>query len=152
MDVLIVYEGSRGSTQRTAEALVQAVVLHGHLAQAAVLEDTTSQQVAAADALLAGCWSEADEPFGGEATAHLVAWIEALPALAGKPIGAFCAYSTLPHLFSDPAGHADETLHALATHLSGRGATVAAVHAFNRLGLDLEAAAFVEAVFAAAHT
>ncbi len=150
MDVLIVYEGKRGSTQRIAEALEQAVALHRHLGHLAVMEDTSPAQVAAADAVLAGCWSDAGEPFGGEATAHLVDWIGALPQLEGKTIGAYCAYSSLPHPFTDPDTHPDDTLAALVEHLQRRGATVAATHAFTRFGLDLEAAAFVEAVFAAA--
>ncbi len=150
MDVLIVYEGRRGSTRRIAEALEQAVVQHGHVGRIAVLEDTTSQEVAAADALLVGCWSESDERFGGETTAHLIDWIETLPELDGKPIGVYCAYSALPRPFADVAGHAAETLAELHDHLGARGATVAATHAFHRFGLDPEAAAFVEAVLSAA--
>lgn len=122
--------------------------LHGHLGRVAVLEDTTPDEVAAADIVLVGCWSEADEPFGGEATSHLVEWIEGLPSLAGKPIGAFTAHSALPHPFSDPVGHAEESLSALTSHLVQRGAVVAAAHSFSRLGLDREAGDFVEAVLA----
>ncbi|HSF84646.1 MAG TPA: hypothetical protein VLG28_03170 [Acidimicrobiia bacterium] len=150
MDVLIVYEGQRGSTQRIAEALQQAVALHRHAGTLAVLEDTTPEAVAAADAMLVGCWSEGDEPFGGEATQHLVDWIEALPDLAGKPIGLYCAASGFPHPFSQSGDTTDSTIAALSQGVADRNGVVAATHAFNRFGLDPEAAAFVEAVFAAA--
>ena len=150
MEVLIVYEGKRGSAQRTAEALEQAVGLHGHLGRCSVLEETSPDEIAAADAVLVGCWSEAAVPFGGDATDHLVTWIDGLPSLRGKPLGAFCAYSALPHPFADPAAHAAETLDALRDHLAARGASVAATQAFHRIGLDREAASFVDAVLAAA--
>ena len=150
MEVLIVFEGQRGSTQRVAEALQQAVALHRHVGTLAVLEDTTPEAVAAADAVLLGCWSEGDEPFGGEATRHLVDWIEALPDLAGKPIGVYCATSALPKPFSHAGDSADAAIAALCRGVEDRSGEVAATHAFNRFGLDPEAAAFVEAVFAAA--
>jgi flavodoxin len=149
MDVLIVYEGQRGSTQRVAEALQQAVALHRHVGTLAILEDTTPAAVAAADAVLLGCWSEGDEAFGSAATKHLVDWIEALPDLAGKPIGVYCAVSALPHPFSHSEDTAETTIAALCQGVADGNGAVAATHVFNRFGLDPEAAAFVEAVFAA---
>lgn len=146
MDILIVYESRRGSTQRTAEALAQAAVLAGHRAQAEPMEDVAPEQVAAADALIAGCWSEAGEPLGGETTRHLLDWIESLPDLTGKRVGVYCAHSALSNLFFNGDDHPEETLEALVAQLGDRGATVRARNAFHRFSLDEEAETLIDSV------
>ncbi|MDH3470794.1 MAG: hypothetical protein OEM94_05715 [Acidimicrobiia bacterium] len=146
MEMLIVYEGERGHTRKAAQAMARAAVAVGAEATVKPIEMAEPNDAVRADALVAGCWVKGNVPFGGAETGRMIDWIERLPAMDGKPAGAFCTYGLFPRLFADAVARTGETLNRIEAGLGAKGVEVVTTHAIHRRSPDDGAAAFVGSV------
>lgn len=148
MEVLVAYESRRGGARRAARAIADAAADRGIATLVRSVAEVKPGHVRAADALVAGCWTRASVPFGGEPTQHMVRWIGRLPPLDGKPVGVFCTYSFLPHTFADTAARTAETQGELTQRFQLRGAKVVASRSLHIRSLQGAAARLIVSVTA----
>jgi flavodoxin len=146
MDVLIVHDGQSGRTRKAAEAMARTAAASGAEATVKSVEVATPDDAAQADVLVAGCWVKGKVPFGDAQASRMASWIEGLPALDGKPAGAFCTYRGFPLLFADAVARTGETLNRLKAGLEAKGADVVATHTVDRDSPDRGVAEFVAEV------
>lgn len=144
--VVVVCESQRGRASAVAEAARDAVRARGFEATVGVMEDVAPSTIAAADALIAGCWMPGKAPFGDEPMQRMMDWIESLDPLDGKPIGIFCTYRFFPHTFSDTATRTAETEHLLQARFEGKGGRIAAKRSIHVNSITEDTAALVESV------
>ena len=127
----IVYESRRGRARRAAEAVAEAAASHGVPTLMRSMSEAVSEDIVDAPALIVGCWTKVDTPFGGEPVAVVSKWIAGLPELHGKPIGMFCTYTFFPHTFSDTAARTAEVLALLGGAIEEKGGKVVSSHALH---------------------
>lgn len=150
MSVLVVYGSLHGRTRRTAAAIADAAAERG-VATLIRAADEFEPAHLEANALIAGCWTRSDVPFGGKPTRQLAAWIDRLPPLEGKPVGVFCTYRFFGHTFADTTARTAETLAELSRHFEMKGAKVAATRAINLRSIEQGAAALTVEVLDHVH-
>jgi len=148
MDVLVAYESRRGWARRAADAVADAAASHGVATLIRRIDQISPDHLAAADALVAGCWTPGKVPFGDRPTRRMTAWIERLPPLDGKPVGLFCTYRFFPHTFADTTTRAAETLHELSSRFEMKGATVAATRSIHFKAIEESATDLIDRVLA----
>jgi hypothetical protein len=100
----------------------------------------------AAEALVVGCWTRVNTPFGGEPARHMVEWIEGLPNLDGKPVGVFCTFAFFPHTFADTTARVSEVLAALTRAFELRGGKVVSSYSLHLGEFEGNASALVSEV------
>lgn len=140
----IVYEGRRGRARRAAEAVAQAAAEKGIATILRSIDEAVAEDLLGAKALVAGCWTRVDTPFGGEPVRRTVEWIESLPALDGKPVGVFCTYTFFPHTFADTTARASEVLAALSSGLELKGGKIVASHPLHYQAFEAGATKLVD--------
>jgi len=126
MDVLVAYEGQRGRAGLAADAIAKAAGAYSIPTLVREIDDIAPGDFAVVDALIAGCWTPGDVPFGGEPTLRMASWIESLQPFDGMPIGVFCTYTFFPHTFADTAARTAETLNEMSNRFELRGGRVVA--------------------------
>ena len=136
MAVLVVYESKRDHTRDVADAIARAVADHDLPTLIRSVDETTPSHIDTASAVVAGCTTPGDVPFGGKPTQHMAAWINGLDSLEGKPVGVYCAYKFFPHTFADTTTRVAETLSKLAARFELRGGTIAASQGINLKSID----------------
>lgn len=144
--VVVVCESQRGRASAVAAAARDAAKARGFEATVGVIEDVAPSTIAAADALIAGCWMPGKAPFGDEPMQRMMDWIESLEPLEGKPIGIFCTYRFFPHTFADTATRTAETERALKVRFERKGGKVAAKRSIHMNSIEEDTAALVDAV------
>jgi len=142
----IAYESRRGRARRAAEAVAEAAASHGVSTLVRPIHDAVSEDIQAAPALIVGCWTRVDTPFGGEPTQRISTWIESLPELHGKPVGMFCTYSFFPHTFADTATRTSEVLALLTAGIEDKGGKVVSSHSFHFQSFERSAETLVSEV------
>ena len=140
------YESRRGRARRAAEAVAEAAADQGVATLIRSIHEAVPEDLLAAEALVAGCWTRVDTPFGGEPVRHVVDWIEGLPPLDGKPVGIFCTYTFFPHTFADTTARASEVLAALGQAVELKGGKVVASHPFHFQAFEQSAATLVSEI------
>ena len=113
MKIAIVYDSRTGTTKAAAEEMVQAAAAAGHEASAVATQAATSAEVAAADAVCIGSWTEGLFFILQHATKATMDFIDTLE-LDGTPAAVFCTYKTSP----------GKMLDKMAAALEARGAQV----------------------------
>ena len=146
MDLLIVYDGSRGHTVKAVEAMARAAATTGAKARAVHIDLTDPDEVGSAHALVAGCWVKGNVPFGGPQFGRMADWMERMPSMGGRPAGAFCTYGFFPMFFADAVAHTGEALALMRAGLEAKGANVVATRAIHRRSAEKGAADFVTSV------
>ncbi len=149
MEMLVVYDGQRGHIRKAAEAMAQAAMTMGAEARVMHIDLATPDDAALADGLLVGCWIKGNAPFGGAQFGRMAEWMKNLPALDGKPTGAFCTYGFFPMFFADAVAHTGEALGRLSEGLEAKGADVVVTEAIHRRSPARGAAEFVKSVMTA---
>ncbi len=142
----IVHESGRGKARRAAEAVAKAAAAHGMPTLVRSTSDAISDDILEAPALVAGCWTKIDTPYGGEPVRSMSNWIEALPELHGKPVGLFCAFTFFPHTFADTATRTAEALALLARGIEEKGGKVVSSHSLHIQELEKGAETLVTEV------
>lgn len=127
----ITYEGRRGRARRAAEAIAEAAASHGVATLVRSINEAVPEDIQAAPALIIGCWTKVDTPFGGEPVRLVTKWIDSLPELHGKPVGMFCTYTFFPHTFADTTARTSEVLALLSAGTENKGGKVVSSHAFH---------------------
>jgi flavodoxin len=127
----IAYESRRGRARRAAEAVAEAAASHGVATLVRSIDVAVAEDLLAAPALIIGCWTKVDTPFGGEPVRRVSTWIDSLPELHGKPIGVFCTYTFFPHTFADTTARTSEVLARIGASLERKGGKVVSSHAFH---------------------
>jgi menaquinone-dependent protoporphyrinogen IX oxidase len=122
MNVLVVYEDRDGITTRTAQAIAEASRAEGADATVRSIQQVSAAEVQGADLLFVGASLEGSRLSGGKLPAGVVAWVDALPPLAGKPAALFCTYPSKPK----------EAMAQLRSKLEGKGASMRAGRPFPR--------------------
>lgn len=139
MNVLVLYQSRNGHTRAAAQAIAQAVQSQRHFASVRSVAEVRSTDVAQADALFIGTWTQGFILFGVK-PAGASLWVPALPSLMNKPVGAYCTYRY------NPRG----SLNKLSDLLMGQGGRIVAQQAFHRDRLDVGMKPFVQSVLDAA--
>ncbi len=142
MAVLVVYENNRN--REVAEAIAKATASHDVATLVLPADEITPAHIASASAVIAGCRTPGDVPFGGVSTQHVVTWIARLEPLDGKPIGVYCAYKFFPHTFADTTARVAKTLSKLSQMLELHGGKVVATQGINLKSIDDGAHELVE--------
>jgi len=127
----VVYEGRRGRARRAAEAVAEAAASRGVATLIRSIDEAVAEDLQTAEALVVGCWTRVDTPFGGEPVRRVVDWAQSLPALDGKPIGVFCTYAFFPHTFADTTARASEVLALLTAGFEQKGGKIVSCHPFH---------------------
>ncbi|MEN8238805.1 MAG: hypothetical protein ABFR53_06335 [Actinomycetota bacterium] len=149
--VLVVYESDRGRASLAADAIADAIISHGAASLTGTIDEIGSAQVAAADTVIAGCWTPGKCPVGEEPARRLAHWIEALPSLDEKTVGVFCTYRFFPHTFADMVARLAVVESRLVNLLDRKGATVAATRAIHFKSIEADAEEFVGRVLEHTH-
>lgn len=131
MDMYVVYESRHGRARRAAEEVAEAAASQGIATIIRSVAEVVPEDLGAAGALVVGCWTRVDTPFGGEPVRHMVKWIEGLPDLDGKPVGVFCTYAFFPHTFADTTARVSEVLAALARAFELKGGKIVSSHSLH---------------------
>jgi len=113
MRIAIVYDSRTGTTRAAAEEMTQMAVAAGHECAAVAVQASNPSDVAAADAVCVGSWTEGYFFFGQHATKATMEFIDQLE-LASTPTAVFCTYKTSP----------GKMLNKMADRLETRGAKV----------------------------
>ncbi len=113
MNIAIVYDSRTGTTKAAAEAMAQLAVERGHQASAVAVQAASSVDVAAADAVCIGSWTEGLFFILQHATKATMEFIGGL-SLDATPAAVFCTYKTSP----------GKMLDKMAAALEARGARV----------------------------
>jgi flavodoxin len=142
----IAYESRRGRARRAAEAVAEAAASHGVSTLLRSINEAVSNDIQAAPALVIGCWTKVDTPFGGEPVRLVTQWIDSLPELHGKPVGMFCTYTFFPHTFADTAARTAEVLALLGAGVERKGGKVASSHSFHFQAFEKSAETLVTEV------
>ena len=125
MKLEIVYDSRTGTTKAAAEDMAQIAVAAGHEASAVALQAASPADVAAADAVCIGSWTEGMFFFRQHATKATMEFIDSL-SLDGTPAAVFCTYKTSPGKMLDKMADAIETSGAHPTgRLRSRGGKAA---------------------------
>lgn len=127
----VAYESRRGRARRAAEAVAEAAASHGVATLVRSISDAVSNDLVDAPALVVGCWTKVDTPFGGQPVRTVSNWIRSLPELHGKPVGLFCTYTFFPHTFADTTARTSEVLALLGGAIEEMGGKVVSSHAFH---------------------
>ncbi len=125
------YEGQRGRARRAAEAVAEAAASRSVATLIRSINEVAAEDLQRAEALVVGCWTRVDTPFGGEPVRRLLDWSQGLPELDGKPIGVFCTYAFFPHTFADTTARTSEVLALLTAGLEQKGGKVVSSHPFH---------------------
>jgi menaquinone-dependent protoporphyrinogen IX oxidase len=144
MEVLVAYEGRRGRTRRAADVFADVLASRSVATIVRDIDAIGAGDLSAADAMIAGCFTPGDVPFGGPPTEHMSRWIEALPDLDGMAIAVFCTYTFFPHTFADTAARTAETLNEMSTRFELRGGKVVATRSMYTKSLEAAAADLVD--------
>ena len=142
----ITYESRRGRARRAAEAVAEAAASHGVPTLVRSIDEAISKDIQAAPALVIGCWTKVDTPFGGEPVRLVTKWIDDLPELHGKPVGMFCTYTFFPHTFADTAARTAEVLALLGAAVERQGGKVVSSHSFHFQAFEKSAETLVTEV------
>ncbi len=116
----MLYESMTGNTKRAAEMLGGAARAAGAEVSVRPVAEPDLHELARADALLIGTWTDGMILFGmrpGGARR-----LRAMPLIHGKPVGIFCTYAVNP----------GRTLDKLESIVRGRGGDVVARQALHR--------------------
>jgi flavodoxin len=125
MKLAIVYDSRTGTTKAAAEEMAEMAVAAGHDASAVAVEEASSTETAAAEAVCVGSWTEGLFFFRQHATKATMDFIGDLD-LDGTPAAVFCTYKTSPGKMLDNMADALEARGARPTgKFRSRGATVA---------------------------
>jgi flavodoxin len=149
--VLVIIESGRGHAEDVADVIVDAAVAQGVTARSGTIEEVGPDEVVAADAVVAGCWTAGRVPFGDQPTQRMTAWIDQLPALDGKPVAVFCTYRFFPHTFADVATRTGEIENELVTRFEMRGAKVVARKSIHAKSTDADARILVDRLLEHVH-
>lgn len=131
MEMHVAYEGRRGRARRAAEAIAEAAASRGVATLTRSINEVAAEDLQKAEALVVGCWTRVDTPFGGEPVRRMTDWLQGLPDLDGKPIGVFCTYAFFPHTFADTTARASEVLALLSAGFEQKGGKVVSSHPFH---------------------
>ncbi|MCP4304026.1 MAG: hypothetical protein GY788_03920 [bacterium] len=142
----ITYESRRGRARKAAEAVAESAANHGESILVRTIAEAVPDDILAAPALIIGCWTRVDTPFGGEPVRLVTKWIDSLPELHGKPIGMFCTYTFFPHTFADTAARTAEVLALLGAGVERKGGKVVSSHAFHFQAFETSAETLVSEV------
>ena len=143
MDAYVVFESPHGKARRAAEVIAEKAAAVGFGATVHSLDNSDTEDIAAADALVVGCTAQIDTPFGGDIRSHTSHWAAGLPDLAGKPVAVYCTFSFFPHTFADVTARTSEVLDLLTRSLESRGGTVVAARGIQNRKLEEGAEALV---------
>ena len=113
MRIAIVYDSRTGTTKASAEEMAQMAGDAGHDCNAVAVQAANASDVAGADAVCLGSWTEGYFFFGQHATKATMEFIDQLE-LASTPTAVFCTYKTSP----------GKMLNKMADRLETRGAKV----------------------------
>lgn len=144
MAVLVVFESTRDHTREIAEAIARAAADHDLPTLIRSVDETKPSHVDSASAVVAGCTTPGDTPFGGKPTQRMATWIDDLDSLEGKPVAVYCVYKFFPHTFADTTARVAETLSKLTIHFELRGGIVVASQGINLKSIDDGANELVE--------
>ena len=144
--LLVVCESKRGRAEAAADAVSSSVAARGVVATVGTIDEISPSQVAAADALIVGCWVPGRTPFGDDPMRRMAGWVDTLDAIDGKPVGIFCTYRFFPHTFADVATRTAETENGLARCFERKGAEIAAIRSIHFKSIDEGAGQLVESV------
>jgi len=114
MKLEIVYDSRTGTTKAAAEDMAQMAVAAGHEVSTAAVQAASPADVAAADAVCIGSWTEGLFFFRQHATKATMEFIEGLD-LDATPAAVFCTYKTSPGKMLDKMADALETRGARPT-------------------------------------
>ncbi|MHB8417222.1 MAG: flavodoxin family protein [Myxococcales bacterium] len=92
MKVAIVYDSRTGNTQAAAEQIAQLYRERGHEVVVSTAEAANPAEVARADVVCIGSWTQGLFVVLQHATEATLRFVSALPALAGKEAVVFCSY------------------------------------------------------------
>ncbi len=95
MKIAIVFDSRSGTTKAAAEEMAKMAVAAGHDATAVAVQSASSTEVAAADAVCIGSWTEGLFFILQHATKATMNFIDGL-TLSGTPAAVFCTYKTSP--------------------------------------------------------
>ena len=144
--VVVVCESQSGRASSVTDAARDMIKGRGFEATVGVMEDVAASTIAAADALIAGCWMPGKAPFEDEPVQRMATCIDSLEPLHGKPVGIFCMYRFFPHTFADTATRTAETEHLLADRFERKGGRIAAKRSIHVNSIEEDTAALVESV------
>jgi len=105
LNVAIVFDSHSGTTARAARAMAQAFTNNGHSCFVAPVHDAIPEEIAQAQLICLGSWTQGLLLFGQHPTQATMSFVERLGDLAGKQAVVFCTYkiatgSTLPQMAS----------------------------------------------------
>lgn len=92
MKVAIVYDSKTGKTHRAAEEMAAMVRDAGHEYSVHSVQEADPAEVAAADAICIGSWTQGLMLILQHATQATIDFIDLLSPLHGKPAAVFCTY------------------------------------------------------------
>ncbi len=124
MKIVVLYESMTGNTKRAAEMIGGAARAAGAEVSVRPVSAPDLHELAEADALLVGTWTDGMILFGmrpGGARR-----LRAMPLIQGKRVGIFCTYAVNP----------GRTLDKLAAIVTARGGEVVARQALHRGNLE----------------
>ncbi len=121
---LVCYESAGGRTAGVARDLADRLRSEGMEATALPLVKVMAADLAAADLVVVGAWTEGLVVARVHPARAAVAWLQRLPRMAAKPVAVFCTYSVAPR----------GTLAEMTKLLEARGANVLAAAAFGGHG------------------
>jgi flavodoxin len=144
MTVLVVYESKHDRTRQVAESIADAAASHDIATLVRTFDEATPSQIASVSAVVAGCTTPGDTPFGSNHSQGVVDWINDLDPLDGKLIGVYCTYKFFPHTFADTTRRVAHTIDELSKRFEHKGGVVAATQGINLKALDNGAAELVD--------
>ena len=92
MNVAIVYDSRTGTTRAAAEAMSRVLIQHGHQVQVTPVGSADPAQVAGADLVCVGSWTQGLFLVLQHATRATREFLERLGDLSGKQALVFCTY------------------------------------------------------------
>ncbi len=95
MKLTIVYDSRTGTTEAAAKEMAEIAQAAGHDVSTVAVQSATPEDIAAADAVCIGSWTEGLFFFRQHATKATMDFISAL-RLDGTPAAVFCTYKTSP--------------------------------------------------------
>ena len=126
--------------------MAEAAADHGVSTLIRSINEAVSKDIQTAPALVIGCWTKVDTPFGGEPVRLVTKWIDSLPELHGKPVGMFCTYTFFPHTFADTAARTSEVLALLGAGVERKGGKIVSSHSFHFQAFEKSAETLVSEV------
>lgn len=92
MNVAIVYDSHTGTTARAARAMAQVFTATGHSCVVSSVQGAVASEVAEADLICVGSWTQGLLLFGQHATRQTMDFVDRLGDLGGKQAVVFCTY------------------------------------------------------------